>query len=365
MNYGAIAVLLNRGTIAREDINISNLTLNESPPEPVATPGLTHLRLLRMLDASGLSPWLLGLGCFLLLTIISVALLIFGRVPDPAMYRNSIAFTAIVSFFLLCYFSIGRGWHQDIIKFLEFDSNLAGSFDALEPGGRLVLLEMILAGACAVVNLQLNELPQSAPMTLLIGVLSFYFIQYCLIILCIDVLLRQLVCIMKVVQTIRLDLIDSDFYSTLANIMVRHVGLYIFGMCIISISYIVFTEGALGPAEMLVAMMPWYVPGLVIIILYLIPYNRFRHRMRVRKSQELNCIASALAGNMKALEHSLLKDEHPPPTKIDLLYYQNRIRSVREWPFTDRIRSLVLFGILPPLTWVIAALIEVLIEGAL
>ena len=103
---------------------------------------------------------------------------------------------------------------------------------------------------------------------------------------------------------------------------------------------------------------------IALISLYLFPYNRFRKRMRSRKSQGLNCVSAALDGNLRALDHSLLKDELSP-SKIDLLYYQDRIRSIKEWPFTDRIRALVLFGILPPLTWVVAALIEIYIESAL
>ena len=176
---------------------------------------------------------------------------------------------------------------------------------------------------------------------------------------------RQLICLMSVVQKIRIDLLNADFYSNIANIMVRHVGLYIFGVCIISLSFIVFTEGELGPSEMMVAMMPWYLPGLIIITLYLIPFNHFRRRVHFVKHQELASVASALSGNVHALNKTLLHDEPTPVSKINLLYYQDRIRAVREWPFTDRIRALVLFGILPPLTWVIAALIEIMIESSL
>jgi hypothetical protein len=111
-------------------------------------------------------------------------------------------------------------------------------------------------------------------------------------------------------------------------------------------------------------MMPWYLPGLIIISLYLIPFNRFKARMHSGKIQELNSINAALSGNFKALENSLLKGEDHP-SKIDLLIYRDRITAIKEWPFTDRIRALVLFGILPPLTWVIAAVIEILIEGAI
>ena len=157
---------------------------------------------------------------------------------------------------------------------------------------------------------------------------------------------------------------NAEFYSILANAMVRHVGLLIFGLCIISISYIVFTEGELGAGEMMLLMMPWYLPALIIISLYIIPFNRFKARMRSKKIQELSSINAALAGNFLALENSLLMGEDHP-SKIDLLIYRDRITAIKEWPFTDRIRALVLFGILPPLTWVIAALIEIVIEGAI
>ncbi len=319
-----------------------------------------------MLDQSGLSPWLLALGCFLTLSLIAFVLLIIVRYPDPAIYRNSIAFCAIISFFLLFYFASGRGWYEDVLRLLDFDHDLKDVFNVLEPGRITVMVELVLAGVCAWVNLRLNDnLDISFSMTFAGMLLFFYFIQYVAVILCGDIMFRQLICLMNVVQKIRIDLLNADFYSNIANIMVRHVGLYIFGVCIISLSFIVFTEGELGPSEMMVAMMPWYLPGLIIITLYLIPFNHFRRRVHFVKHQELSSVASALSGNVHALNKTLLHDEPAPVSKINLLYYQDRIRAVREWPFTDRIRALVLFGILPPLTWVIAALIEIMIESSL
>ncbi len=325
---------------------------------------MTHLWILQALDRSGLSPWLLGIGCFLTLSIAGVIMLIIVRYPDPTMYRNTIAFVAIISFFLVFYFAMGRGWYRDLLTLLEFDSRLDGLFEILRPTQKIVYAELVVAGVSALVHLRIGGAPIEYSQLFAFNLFVFFFFQYVLIVLCFDVLFRQLICMMRVVKHIRIDLLNADFYSTLANSMVRHVGLQIFGICLISFSYIIFTEGQLGWLEMMVVMMPWYLPGLVIISLYLVPYNHFRRRVRFHKHQELNCVAAALAGNYRALDHSLLKDE-PQPTKIDLLYYQDRIRAVREWPFTDRIRALVLFGILPPLTWVIAALIEISIEGAL
>lgn len=321
--------------------------------------------MLKQLDRTGLSHWLLGFGSFLTLTIVAIVNLIIVGYPDPDMYKNSIAFTAIISFFLVFYIAMGRGWHADVLHFLDFDQNIEPALAIIKPGSRWVLFELVVVVLCVTINVQINDSIDFGYSTyFLVTICFFYGIQWVLIVLCVDVILRQLICLMRIIAIIRVDLLHADFYSTLANSMVRHVGLYIFGVCIISLSYIVFTEGELSVGEMMLIMMPWYLPGLIIISLYIIPFNHFKKRMRSRKMQELNSITAALGGNMKALGQTLLKDE-ANVSKIDLLYYQDRISAIREWPFTDRIRALVLFGILPPLTWVIAALIEILIESSL
>lgn len=345
--------------------NITDLVFEESSVRNPVTPGLEHIWLLRLLDRSGLSHWLLGLGAFLTLTITAVVFLIISRYPNPDIYRNSVAFCAISSFFLVFYIGMGRGWHHDLIQYIEFDRTLESVISVIRPSKKAVYLELVIAAICASINLQIANAVQFQAMPMLFGSITlFYFIQWMLIVFCVDIIFRQLICLMRIVKIIRIDLLNADFYSQLANPMVRHVGLYIFGLCIISLSYIVFTEGTLTTGEMFVAMMPWYLPGLIIISLYIVPYNHFRKRVGVHKQQELNAVNAALSGNVRALDNSLLKDE-AIPSKIDLLFYQDKIARIKEWPFTDRIRALVLFGILPPLTWVLAAFIEIIIESSL
>ncbi|MFT7221637.1 MAG: hypothetical protein ACI8Z1_003259 [Candidatus Azotimanducaceae bacterium] len=351
--------------IKNEGTPITESVLEEGREASEMTPGLSHLWVLKQLDRTGLSHWLLGFGAFLTLTIMSVIMLIGVGYPDPNMYKNSIAFTAIISFFLVFYIAMGRGWHSDALQFLAFDREIESALAVIRPGPRIVILELLIAVGCVYINMQVNKsIDLSHSTVFLLSIWFFFGIQWVMIVFCVDVVLRQLISLMRIVQRIRIDLLNAEFYSTLANAMVRHVGLYIFGVCIISLSHIVFTEGELSAAEMMVVMMPWYLPSLVIISLYLIPFNHLMKRMRSRKLQELNCITAVLGGNYQALDHSLLRDESSV-SKIDLLYYQDRIGAIKEWPFTDRIRALVLFGILPPLTWVIAALIEILIESSL
>lgn len=334
---------------------------------PGATPGLSHSWILSRLDRTGLPSSLLGFLCFLALAFLGIVLLIFSRVPDPAMYRNSIAFTAIVSFLVTFYFRMGRGWYQDLLHFLEFDPNVHSALDYLEPRRFIVQLELVIAAMSAYVNLYLSgiALSEEASLFFILSLGLFYFIQFSTIMFCIDMVVRQLVSLVEIAKVIRVDLLETEFYSSLANAMYRFFGMYIAGLCVITLSFMVFTEGEYGAGQMLEIMAPWYLPGLFLMSLYLLPYNKFRKRVGVVKYLELNRVHEAIQGNFSLLKDSMIARDEGKLRTVDLLAYQDRIRAVREWPFTNRIRNLVLFGILPPLTWIIAAYIEIIIESAL
>ena len=172
-------------------------------------------------------------------------MLIVVRYPD--MYRNSIAFTAISSFFLIFYLAMGRGWHRDLLRFLSFDRSLGQEISVIEPGNRMIIVELLVAAICVYVHLQLNDRVNIWHSNLLFGdIVFFYYVQWILIIFSIDVILRQLICLVRIVDRISL---------------------------------------------------------------YVIPFNRFKARMRSEKAQELNSINAALSGNSKALESSLLMGE--------------------------------------------------------
>lgn len=317
------------------------------------------------LDRTGLPPWAIGVFCFIAMSFTAIITLIIARVPDPDIYRNSVAFVAIISFFLGFYFRMGRGWHQDVLKILEFDPMLESSLGIMEPTRTIVRIEIAVAIVATGINLIFFGNTFFDSTFFMFILFLFYFVEYVTIIFCIDITFRQLAELGKIVEKIQINLLETDSYSTLANPMLRFVGLYIFGLCVITISFLIFTEGEYGFGRMMLIMSPWYLPGLLLMSLYMIPYNLFSKRMRVVKALELNKVSGALRGNRNSLDNSLIASDQANLTKIDLLYYQDRIKKVREWPFTDRLRALILFGILPPLTWVIAAIIEIAIEGAL
>ncbi|HIG43987.1 MAG TPA: hypothetical protein EYQ14_26165 [Gammaproteobacteria bacterium] len=329
-----------------------------------ATPGLGHVGFLVWLDRTGLPAWQIGITAFICLVIFGISNIVISAYPRPGIYSIVIGFVAIISYYLVFYLQMGRGWHRDLQSVLDFDPKLLKVIPILRPSNAIVWVEIVIAFIAACTNIYISgQITHQYPLVYATALILYWF-QYLLIILIIDILVRQWIMLLKICDNIRLDLLQTDFYSNLANVMFRFLKLYIFGLSVIILSYTMITAGAVSFPELLIMMTPFYVPALS-LGLYLVPYNRFKTRMRQAKAIELNHVLRAINGDRAHLSYSLVGEDAERLTKVDLMYYEDRIRKIKEWPFTDRIRSLLLFGVLPPLTWVIAALIEIFIEGVL
>ncbi|MBL4681857.1 MAG: hypothetical protein JKY88_14190 [Pseudomonadales bacterium] len=332
-----------------------------------ATPGLSHLRFLVWIDRTGLPEWQIAVTSFLILVIFGIVNLVLNRIPNPAMYSNVIAFVAIITFFQLFYFRMGRGWQKDLKALIEFDSSLTSVLTILEPTRRVVGVEVVLIVICALINsiLLFGAVEGDRDLTFSAFVTLYYSFQYLFVILSIDIVIRQLIMLYRIADQIKIDLLQSDAYTILGNVMLRFIKLYIFGICVITFSLNIFVEGKMGTGQMMLELLPFILPGVLVLGSLLIPYNHFKNRMRIAKTLELNHIQRAINGDKAHLSSSLIGRDADKLTLVDLLYYEDKIRKIKEWPFTDRIRSMLFFGVLPPLTWVIAALIEIFIESVI
>lgn len=344
--------------------------MSESVAEDVevrpTTPGVSHWRVLAWLDQTGLPSWQIGISVFLFLALTGIIALVMSAAPNPSMYPNTVAFIAIITFFLILYLESARGWHRDFVEILEFDDSLLSIREYLEPTGSIKVVEVFLALGCASINLSINDVivPELGFVYYVAGIL--YWLEYTLVIFFIDFFIRQLRCMIEVCSNIRVSLLEADVYAVLANPMLRFLRLYIFGLCIVFASYTVFTSGELAFGSLMIIVMPFYLPGFFLLTLFMLPYNRIKQRIHVAKSIELNHVHRAIAFDDRAhLRSSLIGDDADRLTKVDLMYYQDRIAKIKELPFTDSIRGMLFFGVLPPLTWVIAALIEIFIEGVI
>ena len=103
----------------------------------------------------------------------------------------------------------------------------------------------------------------------------------------------------------------------------------------------------------------------ILLVLVSIPLIKIRNRLREEKTKEFLLISKALAGDRAALSSSRISANQHEFQMPDLLYYQDRIQSVWEWPLHTHVRRIAFYVILPPLAWVLAALVESFVETAL
>ena len=96
----------------------------------------------------------------------------------------------------------------------------------------------------------------------------------------------------------------------------------------------------------------------VLFLLVSIPLTRIRSRLKQAKIEESRLITQALTGNRLALNDSRISAHQDEFKMPDLLYYQDRIHSVWEWPLHAHIRRIAFYLVLPPLAWVLETFVE-------
>ena len=102
-----------------------------------------------------------------------------------------------------------------------------------------------------------------------------------------------------------------------------------------------------------------------LIVLSLIPVLTLKTRIEIAKDTEIELVRRALRHDDSALAQSQFGPRLADFGFGDLMIYEERIKNVWEWPLKAHIRRLLLFGLLPPLTWVMAAAVEVGFESVL
>lgn len=126
-------------------------------------------------------------------------------------------------------------------------------------------------------------------------------------------------------------------------------------------SLLIFDPGA-GIESVLPGFLATAIPMFPLLLL---PIWSVHKRLRLAKAAELESI------NQKLSEYfpndvSALKQSNQLPEVNELLIYRREIANVREWPFDLGVVSrLGIYLIIPPITWVGAALIESLVENLL
>ncbi len=95
---------------------------------------------------------------------------------------------------------------------------------------------------------------------------------------------------------------------------------------------------------------------------FLRPVVIIRDRIQLAKTKELANIQSAINGDRSKLVHTQISHIAEEFSAPDLMRYEEKIESLWEWPIQGNLQRLVLYVMLPPIAWVLAALVERLVD---
>ena len=175
-------------------------------------------------------------------------------------------------------------------------------------------------------------------------------------------LYRQIRLFREAARTISLDLLNPEPLAAFANQSLRTF-LGLVGLA----ATIPLTLSASD--EISRTFIPIGLPMMAVMLVLLVLVSRplwiLRGRLKAEKRTELALISRALNGERRALASSRISAHQEEFHMPELLYYEDRIRSVWEWPLHAHVRRIALYVILPPLAWVLAAIVELFVDTAL
>ena len=103
---------------------------------------------------------------------------------------------------------------------------------------------------------------------------------------------------------------------------------------------------------------------MVVLTLYVSrPMWQIRKKIRQCKQRELEKVRAAIAGDRDALKETCIHPHQDDFTFADLLYYEDKIDALWEWPLNGQVRRIVFYLILPPLAWSLAAFVEMSLDS--
>ncbi len=156
--------------------------------------------------------------------------------------------------------------------------------------------------------------------------------------------LKQAKVLSSIATDIPIKLQKLDDYQLLANMFVR---IAISGLLIMSFSIASFEYADIGGNAVLLML----IVLLPLLAAFGWPIWVIRNRVQEQKKQTIENI-------IKEIENLDLSVSEDRGQHAYLLTRQMFVESRWEWPISSHVQKLIIFGLIPPLTWVLAALVE-------
>ena len=312
----------------------------ERPTNP-----LTHLPWLRWIDQTEIPSVAIGIiACLIFLPFYEF------NAMAPRLPFQGAAFPLAFALALMFLLQLSRGASNDLRLLIQADKIDTSYLESIGAGKKMAWLELILG---CVIGLQrirsqikfdlnetisLSELISPASIAVCLAILFYTVIEVHLVAFC----LRQVMVFRRVAKNFQVDLMTTELNNALSNPLIRFLVVSLVatscGMLIYqivpfpSLQRRIFQGGSLA-ALFLAAM----------IVVSMVPLFILRARIAVAKQIEITQIRQALKGDFSGVGQSHFGAQLKDFTPADLMYYEDRVKNIWEWPIEAHIRRLVIF----------------------
>ncbi len=290
-----------------------------------------------------------------------------GGIPNRTSTASAFFFGALTGLTLVATLAIARWTQADLESLLPVAPEIQPSIELLRPNRRLVLLCLLFeatfwGGLFYLIGFGTAAISVATTLQYWATSTGFFFgillpstmaaSGTLLLVVCI----RQINALTYAARHIDIDVLELDHYPRLATPLTRFV---VIGLVLLSFA----PTGLLLDPEVNGVVGLFAMPALVLIlsmllVAYAYPVWVLRGRIRAAKDRELDCVFRSLRGDEEAMSRSRISDRARSLSFSELLDYRIFIESLWDWPVAPHLQRVLLIGLLPPTTWVLAALIE-------
>lgn len=260
-----------------------------------------------------------------------------------------------LSFYLSIFFV--RTTERDLGVLQSLDESIATHFSQLQLG-KVAFLRCILAGIpitmlvvlapFALFDEDFSYFPvmheNSATKIFFYFLTPIYGVSVAVSLVCVT---KQCQCLMKVARDIDIDLYRLTTYAAVANPIARYLAAYFLSLSFVVLLFTWDTNDQNDQGQfwtLIVVSSVWFT----VIASYGLPVYALRNRIKKKKEDILAELENLLSEAERA------KSSFP----ADAIAHYQFIESRWDWPIASHVQKLVLFGLLPPVTWILAALVE-------
>lgn len=328
---------------------------------------LSHLPWLSWIDRTELPPVVICvITCLLFLPFYN-----FGAMAPQLPFQGA-AFPAAFALALMFLIQLTRGASGDLRLLIQAEKIDTSYLESIGASKRFAWIELLIGVGLGLQRVQsqinfdnsgpfmMSEIMKPGAIVVFLAIIFYTVVEVHLVAFC----LRQVLVFRRIAKNFQVDLMTTELNNALSNPLIRFL---MVGLVATSCSMLVYQivpfpslqrrmlQGGTVAALFLGAM----------VIVSLVPLFILKARIAVAKQIEITQIRQVLKGDFSGVSQSHFGPRLTDFTPADLMYYEDRIKNIWEWPIEAHIRRLVIFGLLPPLTWVLAAAVEVVFESVL